>query len=35
MKQHILISQARGARKQLVAHEAAVEKGELQVRLAA
>ena len=35
VKQHILISQARRARQQLVAHETPVEEGELQVRLAA
>src|SRR6202000_2653033 len=35
VKQHVPIGQARSAHQQLVAHEAAVEKGKLQVRLAA
>ena len=35
VKQHVAISQARGAHQNLVAHEAPIEKAELQVRLAA
>jgi hypothetical protein len=35
MKQHVAISQARGAHQDFVAHEAPIQKAELQVRLAA
>ena len=35
VEQHVLIGETHRARQQLIAHEAAIEKGELQIRLTA